>query len=490
MGKKIAVTLLVFLVVLGINLPIYAMPNEQYITIQDFISEAQRVSGAPGIAVSVVVGDETHFFFTGVAHRRDDISINQETLFELASVSKSFTALGILYLEERGLLSLNDSITDHLPWLSFRYDGQPLDMQEVRLYHFMHHTSGLSLVTPEGLGTLQSGVEALVDAELLFFPGEKFEYGNGNYNILGLVIETVSGQSYDSFMEERIFHPLGMTQTFAYRENAEATGRFAQGYATQFIFFTMSRNAQQAQKTENIPTGYIISSAQDMTRWMQVQLGLATDAPEIFRTIIPRSHEQGRSVAIPEGFPFPAGSYYAAGWLLNAEQYSIEHGGNNPSFTTYVLLLPEEQVGITVLTNICQVIDTNLIANSIADILRGNLDVTYSMGGVQIQDIIFTLITVIGSAFAVVFFVFALRRIRNSDKQPITKKRIALIALWTIVTIAMIAALYVFPGLMGSGATWSLALSILSLSILTWLIALILLCASITLFVAFPQRKK
>jgi len=267
------------------------MTNEQYIAIQDFISKAQRVSSTPGIAVSLVIEDEAHFFFNGVAHRRDDISINQETLFELASVSKSFTALGVLYLEELDLLSLDDSVADYLPWLTFKYNGQPLDMQEMRLYHFLHHTSGLPLVAKEGLNTLQSGVEALIDSELLFFPGEEFEYGNGNYNVLGLVIETVSGQSYESFMQEHIFRPLGMTQTFAYRENAVATGQFAQGYATQFVFFTVARDALESQKTENIPTGYIISSAKDMTRWMQAQLGLVTDIPEIFHTIIPRKGE-------------------------------------------------------------------------------------------------------------------------------------------------------------------------------------------------------
>ena len=489
MRKKFAVAFLMLLLSFGINLPIYAMPNEQHIAIQDFISEVQRVSRAPGIAVSVVIGEETHFFFTGVAHQRDDISINQGTLFELASISKQFTALGVLYLEERGLLSLEDSIADYLPWLTFRYNGQPVDMQNVRLYNFMHHTSGLPLVTKEGLSTLKSGVEALIDSELLFFPGEQFEYGNGNYNILGLVIETVTGQSYETFMEESIFRPLGMMQTFAYREAAVATGQFAQGYARQFIFFTVTRNAPESQKTENIPTGYLISSAQDMTRWKQVQLGLATDVPEIFHTIVSRSHKQGRSVAIPEGFPFPVGSHYAGGWILNAEKHSVEHGGNNPSFSTYVLLLLDEQAGITILANSCQVLDTNQIAHSIADILQGNLDVTYSMGGVQIQDVVFTLITVIGTLLALVFLAFALGRIKKGDKRPLTKKRIALIALWVIITVVIVVALFIFPRLMGSGATWSLVLSIVSFSILTWLVALILLCASITLFVAFPQCK-
>lgn len=201
MKKKIIVALFLCLLVLGSGLQAFAIPNAQTVSIQEFITEAQRVSRTPGIAISVVTENETDIFFTGVAHGSDNVAVYGDTLFELASVSKAFTALGVLYLEEQGLLSLEDSIADHLPWLTFQYNGQAMDMQVLRLYHFMHHTSGLSVLTTPGFGTLQSGVEALVGAELAFFPGERMEYGNGNYNILGLVIERVSGQSYESFIQ-------------------------------------------------------------------------------------------------------------------------------------------------------------------------------------------------------------------------------------------------------------------------------------------------
>ena len=481
MRKKGIATLLVILFVLGANFPASAMTSEQSNAIQAFLDDVLRISRTPGISAAVVAGDDTHFFSSGVAHRRDNIPANEETLWETASVSKAFTAFGILYLEEQGLLSLTDSIADHLPWLTFRYNGQAVNMQEVRLYHFMYHTSGLPLLSKRGQGTLLSGIEALINVELGFFPGEKYSYGNDNYNILGLVIETVSGQSYESFMEERIFRPLGMMNTFANHSHAVATSRLAQGYATQFIFFNVPRNASEAVVIEDLPTGFLVSSAQDMARWMQIQMGLVTDIPEVFRTIIPRSHELVEQVV-------EVNSDYAAGWRIADEGHRIEHGGNNESFQAFVLMFPEEQIGVTFFVNSCQTVNLELIANSVADILRGNLDATYRMSVMRIMDMALTIITVLGVALAVMFFVLALRRAK--EKPSLTKKRIALIALWAIITLAMIAILFVLPQLLIPGGNWPFLLSLVSLSFLTGIIALVLLSASLTCFVVFPRRTK
>ena len=479
--RKIPIALLLILsLFLGFSISALALPKEQEHAIQSFVNEARRISGTSGISASVVVDGETYFFSSGLANSEAETPADEETLWELASVSKAFTALGVLYLEEQGLLSLDDSIADHLPWLTFWYRGQPVDMQGVRLYHFMHHTSGLLLNSEPGL-TLQGGVEALVNAELAFFPGESFAYGNGNYNILGLVIETVSGQSYEAFMEEHIFRPLGMTQTFANRDYAVATGQFAQGYATQFIFFTVPRDARETES--RVPTGFLISSAQDMARWMGIQLGLVTDIPEIFHTIIPRTHESGHWVVQWDG-------YYTAGWFVSAEGDRIDHGGLNHSFSTFALLLPEEQIGITVLANSCQTINATLIADSIADILGGDLEASYRMGGIQIMDVVFTLVTILGGAFAVIFFIFGLRRRKQDERQPRTKKRIVLIILWSVITLALIVFSYAFPRTIIPFGSWSFALTLVSLSFLTAFVALALLSASITWFVAFPRRRE
>jgi len=452
-----------------------AMSDEQSTAIQAFIEDARRVSRTPGISVAVVVGDETHFFSAGVANRETDILANEDTLWRIGSSSKAFTSLGILYLEEQGLLSLGDSIAEHLPWLSFRYNGEAVDMQEVRLYHFMHHASGLSMIMNSDAGSIHDGVEAVIDAELSFYPGEGFAYANENTNILGLIIEIVSEQNYETFMIERILHPLGMTDTFANDESARATGRRAQGYVTQFIFFTMERETSNAVATTNMPTGFLVSSARDMARWMEVQLGLATDIPEIFHIIIPRSHVVGQNMAQSDG------SYYAAGWNVSADQSFIEHGGTNWGFGTNVYLFPEEQIGITVLSNLAGAHGTqSRPAGNIKDILDGNLSQSYSMlWTFQHLDVTFTVTTVLGIVLAVLFLLLGLRRRKQNERLPLTKKRMVLIAFWAVMAVAMAVPMLL--------VSW---LIFFIYSFLAMGIALALLFGSVAWFVASPRCTK
>ena len=182
-------------------------------------------------------------------------------------------------------------------------------MQSIRIEHFIHHTVGITqnhrnnVFEREDPDTLQRTVEALIDAQLDFLPGERFEYGTKNYNVLGMVIEAASGLSYEAFMRTHIFEPLGLYNTFADRDDAIATNRLAQGYFTQFIFQTRARDSQEARGS--VPTGYIISDAYDMARWMQIQLGVTNDIPEIFNQIIPISHEEDRTVAPEYIFEIP-----------------------------------------------------------------------------------------------------------------------------------------------------------------------------------------
>ncbi|PEB82501.1 serine hydrolase, partial [Bacillus thuringiensis] len=100
------------------------------------------------------------------------------------SVSKAFTGMGIMLLEEKGLLSMTDPVQKYLPWFTLKYQGKPVDMQSLTLNNFLHHTSGLTNIRhtqniPQGNtpDMLQKTVEMLVDAELAFSPGEQYNYG-------------------------------------------------------------------------------------------------------------------------------------------------------------------------------------------------------------------------------------------------------------------------------------------------------------------------
>jgi len=245
MSKKIVFLIMALTLLLGLIIPVSALSNEQHTAIQSLLEDARRISGAPGISVSILIEDEVFFFSSGYANRAGAIQVDETTLFELASLSKAFTGLGVLLLEQQGFLSLDDSIVEYLPWFTLQYRGRPIDMQYVTLNHFLHHTSGIvnsrhtDVVSPGSTpDMLQKTVESTNNAELAFQPGTRFEYGTVNYDILGLVIEVVLGQSFEDFMEEQVFRPLGLNQTFANRNRAKETGQLAQGYRLSF-FITM-----------------------------------------------------------------------------------------------------------------------------------------------------------------------------------------------------------------------------------------------------------
>ena len=478
------ITVLILLIGIGFNIQCYAISDEQSAAIQSFLDEACRKSGTPGISVSILYEGETFFFSSGYANHEEKLSANENTLYELASVSKAFTGVGILLLEEQGLLSMTDPIDKYLPWLSFRYKGKSVDMSKVTLNDFLHHTSGLTNqkhfnIIPAGNtpDMLKKTVEVLIDTELAFSPGERYEYGTVNFDVLALVIEYVSGQSFEDYMREQVFEPLGLHNTYLYIDQAKATGKMAQGYRTSF-FITTPYDAPEYGG--NKAAGYIITSAYDMARWMGIHLGIIDDIPEIFRSVITKSHEGNKSnIAENELF-------YAAGWLVNNDLTFISHAGGNPTFKTNVFLYPEEKVGICLLSN-----GSNMNSGaigSIKDILDGNLSQSYQIGGLQPIDIILSCVTIVAGLLAVMFLFLGIRRKKLNGNQKITKRRLMLLIFWLAVIVVMGVLCCVFPAIFGGD--WSYMFVWMPYSIPAALIALFLLSANITWFVCTNTTKK
>lgn len=476
--KKIIITVMISLILFaGFATPVYALSDAQGMAIQTLLDDACRISGVPGMSISIIKGDETYYFSSGFADREKGLPASENTLYELASVSKAFTGAGILLLEEQGLLSMTDPVQKYLPWFTLKYQGKSVDMQSLTLNHFLHHTSGLTngkhaQNIPQGTtpDMLQKTVEILVDAELAFPPGEQYNYGTVNYDVLGLVIEVVSGQSYENFMTEKVFQPLGLHNTYVYKADAQATGQLAQGYRTSFFITTPYDAPDYAG---NKPAGYIMSCAMDMVRWMNIQMGVIQDIPEVFKAVIMKSHQGDISVLDVNGM------YYAAGWSVNADKTIIEHAGGNPNFATEVAILPDEQVGVCLLSNGA---NTNIdLVNNIKSILDGNLTQSYKISDRQLLDIVLSSVTIIVCLLAVTFFLLGLRRKRMNKRQQITKKRMLVTIVWLMVTVAVCIMCWIFPVL--SGYDWSTILVWQTYSILTALISLALLSVSVTWFV-------
>jgi CubicO group peptidase (beta-lactamase class C family) len=471
--KKFIIIAALFILLTGFMAPGYALPDAQSHAIQALLDDACRVSGVPGMSISVQTGSETYFFSSGYADRKNGLPASENTLYELASVSKAFTGAGILLLEARGLLSMTDPIQKYLPWFVPQYRGEPVDRQSLTLNNFLHHTSGLtnsrhSQYIPRGdtPDMLRKTIENLMNAELSFSPGAQYSYGTVNYDVLGLVIEIVSGQSYDDFMTEQVFQPLGLNRTYVYKEDAAATGQLAQGYRTSF-FMTTPYNAPDY--AGNKPAGYIISCTKDMARWMGIQMGLVRDIPEIFHTVVDQSHRGDFSV------PGVNGMYYAAGWLVNTGQTIMEHAGGNPNFATKAVIFPAEQTAICLLSNGA---NTNIdLVNSVKEILDGNPARSYSISGNQLLDIVLSCATIICCLLAVLFFILGLRKKKAHIRQPMRKKRRQTSIIWLGVTVAVC----MIPILIGYN--WTIILVWQTYAALAVLISLALLSACVTWFV-------
>ncbi|MBU5426238.1 serine hydrolase [Tissierella pigra] len=457
----------------GLATPSYALSDSQSNSIQTLLDDACRISGVPGMSISILVKDEVLYFSSGYADREKGLLASENTLYELASVSKAFTGMGILLMEEQGLLSMTDTIQKYLPWFTLKYQGKPIDMGSITLNNFLHHTSGLTNEShfqniPQGNtpDMLQKTIEMLVDAELSFYPGEQYNYGTVNYDVLGLVIEIVSGQSYEDYMKKQVFQPLGLHQTYVYKEDAQATGQLAQGYRSSFFMTTPYDAPNYAG---NKPAGYIISCTKDMARWMGIQMGIVQDIPKVFCDVVKTSHQGDMSVSDVNGM------FYGAGWSVNSDQTIIEHMGGNPNFATEVVILPNQRTAICLLTNGANT-NTNLVLK-VKEILDGNMSQSYEISTTQFFDITLSFATIICCMLAVLFFLLGLRRKKMNKQQPIPKKSIIAAIICLIVTIIC----WVFPMFMGYN--WSTILIWQTYSIITALISLTLLTACITWFV-------
>ncbi|MFH7028713.1 MAG: serine hydrolase domain-containing protein [Heteroscytonema crispum UTEX LB 1556] len=168
----------------------------------------------------------------GMANYELDIPNTPQTIFRLGSITKQFTAMAIVQLQEKGLLNVNDPIIKYIP------DYPPETGKQITIHHLLTHTSGIPNFTgfPDYLETmmLPSPVEKTIarfkDKPLEFQPGEKFNYSNSGYILLGYIVEKVSGKTYETYLHENIFQPIGMKNT-GYDHHSTILKNRASGYS-------------------------------------------------------------------------------------------------------------------------------------------------------------------------------------------------------------------------------------------------------------------
>lgn len=278
----------------------------------------------------------------GMANLELGVSMKEEMVFNIASLTKQFTAVAILQLVEQGKLALADDITKHLP--DYPTGGQPLTVE-----HLLTHTAGIPGSAPEAITKLQGERRLIKLPEIIntfktrpldFTPGTKMVYSNNGYMLLGAIIEKVSGMSYAEYLEKNLFKPAGMTEThfgddYIITKNRAASYIYSRA-ESRFL------NALNGKVELAYSAGAIQSTAGDMFKWNQ-----ALNASKLIKKeSLAKAH---REHMLPDG----KRTFYGYGWFIGNLQGSplVEHGGNMGGFMSHAIYLPREAVYVAVFYN-------------------------------------------------------------------------------------------------------------------------------------------
>lgn len=311
--------------------------------------------GARGFGGSVLVAREGKMIVSngyGMANIELSVPNTPQTVFRIGSLTKQFTSAAIMLLRERGKLNLQDSVC--------RYSAEcPAMWREVTIHHLLTHTSGIPNVTAladwESKKTLPSSPQQTIarvrNLPLEFKPGERFNYSNSNYLILGLVIEKASGQTYEAFLKENIFAPLQMTNT-GYEHPERIVPNRAAGYSRNGETIV---NAAYVDMSLPYSAGALYSTVEDLLRWDQA--------------LYSEKFLSSKSLAAMFT-PFKNG--YAYGWGISTlfNRRYIAHTGGIEGFSTHITRFPDERATVIFLSN-SETAVANVVANDLAAILFG-----------------------------------------------------------------------------------------------------------------------
>jgi CubicO group peptidase (beta-lactamase class C family) len=322
---------------------------------------AHHVAGMACLVISN--GTTVTTFFSGSANLEWSSPVNAETVFEIGSVSKQFAAASILLLAEEGRFSVDDRITKF-------FTNTPAAWTNITVRHLLTHTSGLkNYDSLDGFElrqhlTQRQFIERLAAQPLDFSPGDKWHYCNSGYNLLGYIVENVSGKNYWDFLRERIFAPLQMTNTTR-RDPWLVIPHRAAGYE----FKDGGHRERDYDLTDLFAAGGIVSTVTDLAKWDAALSGtnlLSEKSKELWWS--PAKMNDGKDVSNPRhGEP---GSYGCAWFLGTVNGHrNIGHSGITSGFSAANELFPDDNLRIIILSNTDEGVFAGDLANKVARVI-------------------------------------------------------------------------------------------------------------------------
>ncbi len=319
---------------------------EHRATLAETVGTSMERHRVPGVAVGFYDGEEEHVAGFGVTSVENPLEVTPETLFQIGSMTKTFTGTAILALVERGMLDLDEPVRTYLPDL--RLSDEEV-ARRVTARHLLTHVGGwvgdVFEDTGDGDDALEKIVERLADTPQITPLGEVFSYNNSAFYLAGRLVEVSSGRTFEATVRELVLAPLGMEESFFFPAEV-MTRRFAVGHLVKQGEPTVSR--PWALPRNFAPAGSLASSARDQLRYARFHLGDGTaqdgtrvlgedSLREMRRTQV--SREEGNGQGLP--------------WVLYdvGGMRFVGHDGDTIGQNSAFWMVPERNVAFTLLTN-------------------------------------------------------------------------------------------------------------------------------------------
>lgn len=379
--KKMVWTALLLIVSVGIGLYLLAphppRTPKRVATVAELESYLQTLTESddpPGLSLAVVKdGELVYSGAFGLADGVNQINATPDTVYHWWSMTKMATAVSILQLHEQGKLHLDDPVTDYLPYFEVEYPSS--DSPPITIRQLLNHSSGLPDSMPAMMGWIHVEDESYNQTELLktqlpnfnrlkFAPGSDNAYSNLGYIVLGVIIENVTGERYESVVVEQVLRPLGMTQTdFIYTDDLsqhEAVGSHPMVHLfTPLLPFFVD---MEMLVRERVGTRYWFNRFYIDATPPTGLIGPATDAAKLMLAL-----QDGGGLLSADSIELmrTSGGKRPLGWAEFGDDW-VQHRGGGPGFASIMRLYPNESLGIVIIAN-----GTNLDSENLVELVAG-----------------------------------------------------------------------------------------------------------------------
>jgi serine beta-lactamase-like protein LACTB len=324
------------------DVPLWSQSRDAFEPLRTLGRQGLDKTGTPGLSVAIAKNDKVAWNEGfGKADVENDLAVRPDSVFRIASISKTMTATAIMQLVERGKVSLDDPIRRYVPAFPDKTEGT------VTLRHLLTHTSGVrhyndgEFDNKASYDTLDAAFTVFARDPLRFAPGAKYLYSTYGYNLLAGVVEAVSGVTFEQYLTEHVWKPAGMGDT-----RLEHPQEIVRHRVRQYVRTSSNKellNAPYADLSVKWAGGGIISTAPDLARFhLALERGALLKADTLAQMYVAATLNDGTKTE------------YGLGWqvVMADGRRWIAHSGGATGGTTYLLRSPETDLAVVLLSNV------------------------------------------------------------------------------------------------------------------------------------------